>query len=51
MHRPAITGTGVFTPENIITNSELVVAFNAYVDLYNDRNEDAIAWGELVAKE
>ena len=51
MHKPAITGTGVFTPENIITNAELVTAFNAYVDLFNTRNADAIASGEIEAKE
>ena len=29
---PAITGTGVFTPDQIITNDELVAAFNAYAE-------------------
>lgn len=47
--KPAITGSGVFTPENIITNAELVTAFNAYADLINDRNADAIAAGEMTA--
>ena len=51
MHTPAITGTGVFTPDNIITNAELVTAFNAYVDLYNAEHSVAIAAGELEAKE
>ncbi|MBM1633740.1 beta-ketoacyl-ACP synthase III [Sulfitobacter mediterraneus] len=51
MFKPAITGTGVFTPDQIITNAELVEAFNAYVDLYNTRNADAIAAGDLDAKE
>ena len=50
MHQPAITGTGVFTPSQIITNDELVVAFNAYVDLYNVEHADAIAAGDVVAK-
>ncbi|MGC1503158.1 MAG: beta-ketoacyl-ACP synthase III [Sulfitobacter sp.] len=50
MHIPAITGTGVFTPSEIITNAELVVAFNAYVDLYNAENAVAIAAGGLPAK-
>ncbi|MAW08462.1 MAG: beta-ketoacyl-ACP synthase III [Halobacteriovoraceae bacterium] len=35
MFTPAITGTGVFTPPERITNAELVKAFNAYVDLQN----------------
>ena len=41
-----ITGHGVFTPENSISNDELVVAFNAYADLQNAENADAIAAGE-----
>ena len=47
MYTPAITGTGVFTPENIITNAELVEAFNAYADRQNARNADAIAAGRM----
>ena len=46
MHRPAITGTGVFTPEQVITNDELVVAFNAYADRMNAENAEAIAAGD-----
>ncbi len=47
MYTPAITGTGVFTPENVITNAELVQAFNAYADKMNAQNADAIATGEM----
>ena len=47
---PAITGTGVFTPEQSISNAELVVAFNAYADLFNAENADAIAAGDITAK-
>lgn len=50
-HRPAITGSGVFTPENTITNAELVAAFNAYADRFNERNADAIAAGDMAAME
>lgn len=50
MHIPAITGTGIFTPAQVITNAELVTAFNAYVDLYNAENAEAIAAGDLPAK-
>ncbi|AXI45389.1 beta-ketoacyl-ACP synthase III [Sulfitobacter sp. SK012] len=50
MHIPAITGTGVFTPDQVITNAELVHAFNAYVDLFNIENADAIAAGTLEPK-
>ena len=47
MYTPAITGTGVFTPENVITNAELVKAFNAYADKMNAANAEAIAAGEM----
>ncbi|MGR3491610.1 MAG: beta-ketoacyl-ACP synthase III [Shimia sp.] len=50
MHQPAITGHGVFTPEQVITNDELVEAFNAYADRWNAANADAIAAGEVEAK-
>ncbi|GGH34404.1 beta-ketodecanoyl-[acyl-carrier-protein] synthase [Cribrihabitans marinus] len=46
MHNPAITGSGVYTPDQVITNAELVAAFNAYADRQNARNADAIATGE-----
>ncbi|WP_136439899.1 beta-ketoacyl-ACP synthase III [Pacificoceanicola onchidii] len=49
MGQPAITGHGVFTPSEIITNDELVVAFNAYAALWNEDNADAIASGEIEA--
>ena len=51
MHIPAITGTGVFTPENSISNAELVAAFNAYADRWNAEHADAIAAGEVAAME
>ena len=50
MYQPAITGTGVFTPENVITNDELVAAFNAYVERFNAEHAEAIAAGEMEAK-
>ncbi len=49
MHQPAITGTGVFTPENVVTNAELVQAFNAYADKQNALNAAAIAAGNVEA--
>jgi len=51
MHQPVISTTGVFTPSETITNDELVVAFNAYVDLYNTENADAIAAGNMITKD
>ncbi|MCV2893226.1 beta-ketoacyl-ACP synthase III [Lentibacter sp. XHP0401] len=50
MHQPVITGTGVFTPEETITNAELVKAFNAYAESYNAEHAEAIAAGEIEAK-
>ncbi|MGJ8544355.1 MAG: beta-ketoacyl-ACP synthase III [Sulfitobacter sp.] len=50
MYTAAITGTGVFTPENTISNAELVAAFNAYAERFNAENAAAIASGELEAK-
>lgn len=47
MYTPAITGTGVFTPDSVITNAELVAAFNAYADKQNAANADAIAAGAM----
>ncbi len=42
-----IAATGLFTPEQSISNDELVTAFNAYVDIFNRENEDAIRQGEI----
>ena len=50
MYMPAITGSGVFTPDQIITNDELVEAFNAYAERFNAEHADAIAAGEIEAK-
>ncbi|MFW5654156.1 MAG: beta-ketoacyl-ACP synthase III [Roseicyclus sp.] len=49
MHQPAITGHGVFTPPEIITNEELVAAFNAYAARWNAEHAGAIAAGEVEA--
>lgn len=49
MHQPAITGHGVFTPSEIITNDELVVAFNAYADRWNKTHAEQIAAGSMEA--
>ena len=42
----AITGTGVYTPEHVITNDELCAAFNEYVRRDNERNAGAIERGQ-----
>ena len=46
MHAVSISGTGVFTPEETISNAELVAAFNAYADRQNALHADEIAAGE-----
>ncbi|MCA0909176.1 beta-ketoacyl-ACP synthase III [Qipengyuania gaetbuli] len=45
--RPVISSTGLFTPEESITNEELVASFNEYVRRHNAANADAIAAGEM----
>ena len=45
-----ITGSGLLTPAERISNEELVASFNAWVDLYNADNSEAIAAGDLEAK-
>jgi beta-ketodecanoyl-[acyl-carrier-protein] synthase len=47
--QPAVylTGSGLFTPPEAISNRELVESFNAYVDLHNADNAEAIAAGDL----
>jgi len=44
-----ISGTGLYTPAQSISNAELVDSFNQYVDLHNEENAAAIAAGEQVA--
>ncbi|MEI4232039.1 beta-ketoacyl-ACP synthase III [Roseovarius sp. D22-M7] len=50
MGQPAITGSGVFTPPEVITNAELVEAFNAYAARFNARNAAEIEAGRIDAK-
>ena len=45
-----ISGSGLFTPSETISNEELVASFNAWVDLYNDTHAAEIASGELEPK-
>ncbi len=44
-----ISSTGLWTPEQSISNEELVEGFNAYVDKWNTDNAAAIEAGELDA--
>ncbi|MDD9910505.1 MAG: beta-ketoacyl-ACP synthase III [Ahrensia sp.] len=47
MRQVVISGTGVFTPQEVITNAELVEAFNAYADRHNENHADEIAAGAI----
>ena len=47
MQDVTISGTGVFTPEESISNAELVEAFNAFAERRNSENADAIARGDI----
>jgi beta-ketodecanoyl-[acyl-carrier-protein] synthase len=46
MHKVAISGTGVFTPAETVTNAELVAAYNAYAHRQNALHAAAIEAGE-----
>lgn len=50
MQDVVISGMGVFTPPNAISNDELVAAFNAHVDLFNAEHANEIAAGTVEAK-
>ncbi|MGI0117698.1 beta-ketoacyl-ACP synthase III [Zooshikella sp. RANM57] len=41
-----ITGTGLYSPDDVITNEELVASFNAYVSHYNELHSVAIEMGD-----
>ena len=46
MSKAVIAATGLFTPDQSISNAELVAAYNAFADRFNADNADAIAAGE-----
>ena len=46
-----ISGTGLWKPESILTNEELVDSYNQYVDKYNAENESEISGGSIQAKQ
>ena len=47
MHNVVISGTGLYTPANSISNEELVQSFNTYVQQFNADNAAAIEAGEI----
>ena len=44
--KAVISSTGLWTPEEFITNEELVESFNAYVDIWNSKNSSSISNGK-----
>ena len=42
-----IAGTGIWYPEDVITNDEIVISFNKHVDNFNELNKDSISAGIL----
>lgn len=48
--RVVISGTGLYTPEQSVSNEELVQAFNTWVESYNTEHAEAIERGEVEAK-
>ena len=49
MTKVHITGTGLFTPEESVSNEELVTAFNAYVENFNAEHAADIEAGRVEA--
>jgi beta-ketodecanoyl-[acyl-carrier-protein] synthase len=49
MTQAVIAATGLFTPEQSISNEELVAAYNAYADRFNAAHASEIEAGELTA--
>ena len=49
MPQVILSGTGLFTPSESVSNEELVASFNAYVDKFNADNAAAIEAGEIEA--
>ena len=47
MTKAVIAATGLFTPDQSISNEELVAAYNAFADRFNGDHADAIAAGEM----
>lgn len=45
-----ISGTGLWTPPNTITNEELVASYNSHVDIFNAANAAEIEQGNVMAK-
>ena len=51
MNQVVISGTGLFTPSESISNEELIACFNAYVQQHNAAHAAAITAGEVTPLE
>jgi beta-ketodecanoyl-[acyl-carrier-protein] synthase len=49
-HRIVISGSGLWTPPNVITNEELVASYNRYVEKFNSEHAAEIAAGKIEEK-
>lgn len=47
MQKVVISGIGLYTPEHVISNDELVASFNAYVSAFNQQHAAEIEAGEI----
>ena len=50
MHSVVISGSGLWKPQEFVTNEELVASYNAFALRYNDENAETIEAGELAEK-
>jgi len=50
MNDVVISGTGLYTPAESISNKELVAAFNAWADRFNAEHADEIARGDVTSQ-
>lgn len=51
MKNVVISGSGLFTPSETVSNEELVASYNTYVDQFNAEHAQAISRGEVAALE
>jgi beta-ketodecanoyl-[acyl-carrier-protein] synthase len=51
MRGVVISGTGLYTPPETISNAELVDAFNAWAEAHNEAHAEAIAAGDMAPME
>lgn len=51
MKNVVISGSGLFTPSETVSNEELVASYNVYVDQFNTEHAQAISRGDVAALE